>query len=380
MPKSIKITIISVVIALGLLTAFTTGCLVGNDAVIGLFPGLEVVEQVWGLIHSKYVEPDKLDSQALSKGAIEGMLDSLDDPYTSYLDIESYELSMSSITGQFEGIGAYVGMRNGQVTIVAPIPGSPAEQAGIKPGDIIIEIEGESTEGLTLNQAVLAIRGPKGTSVTITVIHPNETEPIEMTITRDEIKVASAYLEMMDELAYIRITNFTERTNDELSPILKEIEENSAAGIILDLRSNPGGLLSSVVDVTSRFLKDGYVLHSQNNAGERDSYAVRNGGRKTSVPMVILTDNFTASASEVLSGALQDYGRATVAGTVTYGKGSVNTLFKLDDDSGIYITTHRWLTPNGRLIEGRGITPDFEILEGDLVEWAKSYLRDTINK
>lgn len=376
MPKSIKITIISVVIALGLMAAFTTGCLVGNDAVVGQFPGLEVLEQVWGLIHSKYVEPDKLDSAALSKGAIEGMLDTLNDPYTAYLDIESYELSMSGITGSFDGIGAYVGMRNGQVTIVAPIPGSPAEQAGIQPGDIIIEIEGVSTEGFTLNEVVLAIRGPKGTPVTIMVIHPDETEPVELTIIREEIEVASVYLEMMDDLAYVQITNFTERTNNELTPILREIEENSAAGIILDLRSNPGGLLSSVVDVTSRFLKDGYILHSQNNAGERDSYAVRNSGRKTSIPMVILTDNYTASASEVLSGALQDYDRAVVAGTVTYGKGSVNTLFKLDDNSGIYITTHRWLTPNGRLIEGQGITPDFEILEGDLVEWAKKYLHD----
>ncbi|NLE07723.1 MAG: S41 family peptidase [Dehalococcoidales bacterium] len=377
MPKPMKITIVSIAVSLSLLVTFSAGCLVGNRALpVEVSSGISVVDQVWGLLFSKYVEPEKLDAASLSGGAIKGMMDTLDDPYSDYLSKESYEFSISSIRGTFGGIGAHVGMRDGKITIVAPIDGSPADQAGIKAGDIIVEIEGESTDNLTLNEAVLRIRGETGTPVTFKVIHLGETEPVELTITRDDIELSSVYHEILEDIAYIRITNFSDRTNDELTPVLQSIEENAASGIILDLRSNPGGLLESVVDVTSRFLKEGYVLHSRDNKGEKDSYSVVNSGRKTDLPMVILTDNYTASASEVLSGALQDYDRAVVAGTVTWGKGSVNTLFSLKDGSGVYITTHRWLTPEGRLIEGEGITPDFELTDEDPVDWAINYLHN----
>ena len=380
MLKTIKIGIISFFVIASLAIVFSAGCIIGNDNISSEDLGLGVVEQVWELIWNNYVDTDRLDASTLSQGATRGLVEALDDPYSAYLNPESFELSMGGIEGKFEGIGAYVGMRDDKITIIAPITGSPAEEAGIKAGDIVLEVNGEPVDDMTLNEVVLLIRGPKGTTVEILVQHMDETEPVKLDIVRDEITLSSVYYELMDDIAYIHISNFSERTNEELTPVINEINDDSAKGIILDLRSNPGGLLESVVDVTSRFVEDGYVLFSEDNKGDRQSYAVRDSGEKTDLPMAILTDNFTASASEVLSGALQDYERAVVIGTVTYGKGSVNTLFTLMDGSGVYITTHRWLTPNGRLIEGKGITPDFEYSDEDIIQWAIDYLHDTINK
>ena len=380
MLKTIKIGIISILVVASLAIAFGAGCIIGNDNISSDDLGMGVVEQVWGIIWDEYVDRDKLDASTLSQGAIEGLVEALDDPYSSYLNPESFELSMGGISGKFEGIGAYVGMRDDKITIIAPITGSPAEQAGIRAGDIVLEVEGEPVDDMTLNEVVLLIRGPKGTTVEIMVQHMDENLPVKLSIVRDEIKLSSVYYELMDDIAYIHISNFSERTNEELTPVIDEIEADSAKGIVLDLRSNPGGLLDSVVDVTSRFVENGYVLFSEDNKGNRNSYAVKNSGKKTDLPIAILTDNFTASASEVLSGALQDFDRAVVIGTVTYGKGSVNTLHTLKDGSGVYITTHRWLTPNGRMIEGKGITPDFEYFDEDIIQWAIDYLHDNINK
>lgn len=380
MSRKMKLTVAVMVAAVSVLAAVITSCIPRVDTTSSQEPGLGVVEEAWDIILTEYVDRDNLDIDKLREGAIKGMMEALDDPYSSYMNTETYKLSISSIQGSFEGIGAYVGVREGNITVIAPITGSPAERAGIKAGDIILAVEGDSTADMTLNEVVLRIRGPEGTTVTILVLHSGETETEEYTITRAEIELSSVYLEMKDDIAYIHISNFSERTNDELTPVIDAMEKNKAAGIILDLRSNPGGLLSSVVDVTSRFLEEGYVLHSRDNKGNQESYSVKHSGKTTSLPLVILTDNYTASASEVLSGALQDYDRAVVAGTVTYGKGSVNTLHNLEDGSGIYITTHRWLTPKGRLIEGKGITPDYEILEGDLVDWGLEYLHTEIKE
>ncbi len=380
MLKIIKTATISVLIVASLAIVFGAGCIVGNDNISREDLGLGVVEQVWEIIWNDYVDRDRLDASTLSQGAIEGLVEALDDPYSSYLSPESFELSMGGIEGKFEGIGAYVGMRDDKITIIAPITGSPAEEAGIRAGDIVLEVEGQPVDDMTLNEVVLLIRGPKGTTVDILVQHMDETEPVNLSIVRDEIKLSSVYYELMDDIAYIHISNFSERTNEELTPVFEEIDSDSAKGIVLDLRSNPGGLLDSVVDVTSRFLDNGYVLFSEDNKGNRTSYAVKDSGEKTDLPMAILTDNFTASASEVLSGALQDYERAVVIGTVTYGKGSVNTLHTLKDGSGIYITTHRWLTPNGRMIEGKGITPDYEYFDEDIIQWAIDYLHNNMDK
>ncbi len=376
MRKIIIISAVSLLLVVSFVLVFSVGCAIGTEKLSDEDLSLKVVEEVWDLIFNDYVDRDELDTAALGEGAIEGMLDALDDPYSSYMDPESFELSWSGIEGKFQGIGAYVSMKDDKITIIAPITGSPADKAGIRAGDIILGIDGDSTEDMTLNEAVLRIRGPEGTTVRILVLHLDETEPEELEIVRAEIEISSVYLEMMDDIAYIYISNFTERTDEELEPVLDSISREAATGIILDLRSNPGGLLTSVVDVTSRFIQKGVVLYAEDNRGNTESFKVKENVRKTDLPMVVLTDNYTASASEVLSGALQDYNRAVIAGTVTYGKGSVNTLYTLQDGSGVYITTHRWLTPNGKLIEGKGITPDYELKEEDAIEWALDYLKN----
>ncbi len=336
------------------------------------------VEQAWNIILNDYVEPDKLDVNQLSQAAIEGMLEALDDPYTTYLDSEAYQFSLDDLEGKFEGIGATVSMNeDDQIEIIAPLANSPAAEAGIQPGDIILGIDGESTAGMGLYEAILEIRGPEGTSVSLLILHADETEPVEIVIVRGVIELASVHLEMRGDIACITITEFNERTNAELAPVLEDIESAGASGIVLDLRSNPGGLLSAVINVASRFLGEGIAIVSiRDNKGNIENIKSNNQDITTGLPLIVLVDGYSASGSEVLAGALQDHGRALIAGTITYGKGSVNYLIQLVDGSGIYITAARWLTPDGRLIEGEGITPDIELEIGgdEAIQWAIDYL------
>jgi carboxyl-terminal processing protease len=376
--NSMRKTITTVVIVLLLLVSLTLGFTAGCNLKIGTTsePELDVVNEVWQIVFNEYVEKDKLDVDTLRQGAIKGIIEALNDPYSSYLDTQAYQQSMNEITGMYEGIGAYVGMKDEQITIIAPIIGSPAEKAGIKAGDVIMEINGSSTSGLSVEEVVLLIRGPKGTSVRLLVLHEGDTVPEEIEVVRDEIELTSVYSEMKDDLAYIVISHFSERTYEELSSTLEDITGEGATGIILDLRSNPGGVLDAVVDVVGCFLHEGVALQVVDNEGNSVPLSVTKASITTDLPMVVLTDSYTASASEVLTGALQDYARATIAGQTTYGKGSVNTLYQLEDGSGLIITTHRWLTPNGRLIEGKGITPDYKLdEEEDAIQWAIDFLK-----
>ncbi len=375
MSKTIKITVITLLLVVSLALSFGAGCALGTRTPPS--QGLDIVEQAWGIIFHDYVDQDRLDTSTLSQAAIKGMVEALDDPYTSYLDAETHQLGLSNLEGKFEGIGAYVGIRDEQLMIIAPITDSPAAKAGIRAGDIILEINGRSTSGMSTTEAVLSIRGPKGTSVRLLILHQDETEPEEIEVVRAEIELSSVRFEMRGDIAYINITHFSERTNEELSPVLQSITQEAATGIILDLRSNPGGLLQTVVDVASRFLKEGVVVNVVDNQGEHTATIVKPKGVVTDLPLVVLVDSYSASGSEVLAGALQDYARAIIAGTRTYGKGSINTLHQLKDGSGLYITTARWLTPNGRLIEGEGIDPDYELeLKGeDAIQWAIDYLK-----
>jgi carboxyl-terminal processing protease len=315
--------------------------------------------EVWQLLKREHYDGDMLNAQAMSEGAIRGMLQALEDPYASFLSAEQYSLQNQDTKGFFEGIGAEVGMRDGRVTILAPIPDTPADLAGIKPGDVILEIDGESAVGITLLEAISKIRGPKGTTVTLMVAHLNAMEPAEIVIERGVIELDSVrYLMMVGRIGHLRITSFTETTNQELQEALSKFNSQGGVGLILDLRNNPGGLLSSVIEVTSQFLSDGLVLYEQDSKGRRVNWEVRSGGIGQTIPMVVLVNEFSASASEVLAGAIIDHSRAQVVGTTTYGKGSVNTLRQLSDNSGVYFTIARWFTPNGMLIEGEGIIPD----------------------
>lgn len=377
MSKRIKIAVICLVLLVSLAMSFGAGCALQNRTAPDSGQVLDIVGEAWDLIFENFVDRDKLEASTLTAGAIKGMVEALDDPHSAYLAPETYELSQSHWEGKFEGIGAYVGEEEGNLIIIAPIAGSPAEKAGIRAGDIILEVDGGLVSEMTMMEAVLCIRGPEGTTVRLLVLHQGETEPVEIEIVRAEIEVPSVILEMRENIAYVRITNFSERTDNEISSVLKEISREGASGIVLDLRSNPGGLLSAVVDVTGRFLEDGIIYYLVDKEGEKTATSVKRKGVRTDLPMVVLVDNYSASGSELLTGALQDNNRAVIAGTTTYGKGSVNVPYRLQDGSGLYITTARFLTPNGYIIEGEGIEPDYtlELEEEDAIQWAIDYLK-----
>jgi len=376
MAGKLKFNVLRLVLVALIAFSSSIGCLAPPSGASSV--DLSVIEQAWSIIHNDYVDKSKLNDTKLIGGAIRGMVEALSDPYTSYFDAETYKLSVTSLEGRFEGIGATVTMTDDKkVKIVAPIKGSPAEKAGIKTGDTILEIDGLSTEGLSLTEAIIRIRGPKGTTAKLLILHEGEKTPVEIPVVRAQIQVPSVESEMRGDIAYITINQFSERTDIELSAVIGSLQGKGATGIVLDMRGNPGGVLDTVVSVASHFIESGVVVETVDNKGNRDSLSVRRTDTLTSLPMVVLVDKNSASASEVLTGALQDYKRAVVAGTKTFGKGSVNILRQLKDGSGIYITTGRWLTPSGNLIEGKGITPDYEIeLTGsDAVNWAIDFLK-----
>ena len=325
-----------------------------------LTTGFERVEEVWQLLEQQHINRSDLDSDKISEAAIRGILESLDDPYASFLDAEQFSMESQDVHGSFEGIGAHVGILDEKITIIAPMPDSPAEKAGIRSGDIILGINGDSTADTTLLEAVSKIRGEKGTTVDLLILHANVTAPVTITVRRGVIQIDSVTFQLMpNDIGYIHISNFTESTKSEVEGALREFEEETTSGaLILDLRNNPGGLLNSVVDVTSLFIDDGLVLYEIDGSGARKDWPVRNNRRKQDYPMVVLINQFSASASEVLCGALMDHERATIIGTKSFGKGSVNILRSLSDGSGIYFTVAHWFTPKGTLIEGSGIEPD----------------------
>ena len=376
MSKRVKITAITVIAVVILALSFGAGYMLARTH-SAQGQGLNLVAEAWNALYDNYVERDKLDAATLSRAAIKGVAEALDDPYTYYLSPDVSELGMSSLEGRFGGIGAMVTVKEEQITIIAPIPDSPAAKAGIRAGDVILEINGTSTLDMSLAEAVLSIRGTRGTPVTLLVQHQGEPEPEEIEIIRAEIKLPSVHFEMKADIAYINITYFSGRTDEELSRALRSIDEQGATGIILDLRSNPGGLLEAVVDAASHFLREGVVVNVRDNQGKLTARNVRSGKVVTDLPMVVLVDNYSASGSEVLAGALRDHSRATIAGSKTYGKGSVNVVYPLEDGSSLSITTARWLTPDGHMIEGKGLAPDYELEPDreDAIEWAIDHLK-----
>lgn len=346
-------------------------------------PGLSqaAIDQAWSLIQQEYVDKSKIDNQQMSGAAIKGMLDALNDPYSAYLDPETYRLRyVPTIEGKFDGIGATVSGENNTARVVSTQPGSPAEKAGIKPGDIILAVDGVSVENMSLTEVIIRVRGPSGSTVKVTVRHAGETAPTDIDIVRAEIKLTTVRSEMRDSIAVITISSFADTTDAELVPVLSSLPQQKATGIVLDVRGNPGGPLLSVVDVVSHFLRPDDLIvdvvekgvHTPSKAGKTDV--------TTDLPMVVLVNNDSASASEVLTGALKDYKRATIAGTKTYGKGSVNVMFRLRDGSAMYMTVGRWLTPNGQLIEGQGIEPDVPLtITGDAeINWAVDFLKSGV--
>jgi carboxyl-terminal processing protease len=315
--------------------------------------------EAWNIVHEQFVD-QPIDDQALMQGAIRGMMDALGDKQTFYMEPQVYQTETSSLQGQYEGIGAYVDTDGEFLTIVSPIEGSPAEQAGLKPGDRVIAIDGEDMKGVAPEQARLKVLGPEGTKVTLTVTRDGESQPLKFVITRAQIVLHSAEGKMLDNrIAYVDINTFGERTTQELRNTLDTLIKQHPNGIIIDLRNNPGGYLNTAVEVASEFIDKGVVLYEQYGDGRRDEHDVLGNGRATNIPIVVLINEGSASASEILAGALQDYGRAKLVGVQSYGKGSVQNWVPLSNNQGAArVTIARWLTPKERLIDHIGLAPD----------------------
>ena len=323
---------------------------------------LGTVGEAFRILLDEHVDHSDLDSQQLSEGAIRGMLAALDDPHASYLSADQHSREQEGYRGYFEGIGAQVTLTDAGLTVIAPIPGAPAEAAGIRAGDLILEVDGTDISDLTLVEAVNLIRGPGGTDVTLLVRHVGDFENVTITVTRGRIPIESTAFRMLDDgIGHLWVYSFSNSTEDEVRRALDQLQEEGGRALILDLRNNPGGLLASVIDVTDMFMSSGTILYEIDANGNRSDYEAARRGPATDLPIVVVVNHFSASASEIMAGALQTSGRATVVGTSTFGKGSVNIARELSDGSAIYFTIRRWYLSDGTQIEGQGVTPDVEI-------------------
>ncbi|MHB0976617.1 MAG: S41 family peptidase [Candidatus Aquicultorales bacterium] len=326
------------------------------------YPSVERVGEAMHLIQNNFV--DEVSSQKLLEGAIKGLLQATEDPYSHYLTKKDFGDFKETTMGTFEGVGMQIGANaEGQITVISPIDDTPASRAGIKSGDIIIEIDGKPTKGMSVDDAVSKIKGKKGTKVKLALFRKDTKEPIEVTLVREKINYANMKLEIMDDkYGYIQIGSFNEQTTTELKKKISEAKKKEAKGIILDLRGNPGGLLDEAVGVVSRFVDSGAVVKVKGRTGDVMPRLVRpDNETDTKIPLVILVSHGSASASEIVAGAIQDYNRGVVVGEKTFGKASVQTVINLQDGTAMLLTTDMYLTPNGRLIHKKGIEPDIKV-------------------
>jgi len=318
--------------------------------------------EAWNIVHDEYVE-QPVDDTALMQGAIRGMMDALGDEHSSYMDPKTFEDANAGLTGEYEGIGAWVDTTADYLTIISPISGSPAERVGLKPGDKIIAIDGEDMTGINAELVRQRVLGPAGTTVLLTVAREGETEPLEFSVTREKIVVDSASGEMLEnDIGYVQITTFGDKTTPELRATLKELIAQNPKGLVIDLRNNGGGYLQTSVEVASEFINEGVILYEDYGDGQRTTYQAQKNGQATEIPIVVLINEGTASASEIVAGAIQDYGRGKLVGVTSFGKGSVQNWVPLSNDQGaVRVTIAKWLTPNERTISGEGLQPDVEV-------------------
>jgi carboxyl-terminal processing protease len=329
--------------------------------------------EAWDIVQRNFVDRAALDDTQLTYGAIRGMVGALgDEGHTAFLTPEERERQQSDLSGSFSGIGAQLGVRDQLPVIIAPFDGSPADEAGVKAGDIIMRVDGEDVTALPLNEIVTLIRGEEGTEVTLSLLRPDENRSLDVTITRGEIKVPAASWAMIPgtQVALIRLSQFSANAESDVVASVEAAKAAGATAMIVDVRNNPGGLLEQAIGVTSQFLTEGDVLLEEDAQGNRKPYAVERGGVATDLPMVVLINSGSASSAEIFAGALQDAGRAELVGQTTFGTGTVLQPYILEDGSALLLGTRQWLTPKGRLIRKEGIAPDVEVvlpIEADLM-------------
>ena len=339
---------------------------------------------VWARIHRYYIDAANINTQKLVWGAISGMVNALDDPYTVFLPPKENKEFKEDIGGTFEGIGAQLDLKDNRIIIVSPLKGTPAEKAGLKPFDWIMKVDGEDTVGWALSEAVSKIRGPRGTKVVLTILSENEEKPRDVEIMRDgiivpsvdswmkkgidiqEISGSSSSARLSNQsIGYIHLSRFGDRTSDEWNSAVSQVAEawstRKIKGMILDMRNNPGGYLDGSVFIVSEFVKSGLVVTQTNSDGTSQDYTVDRRGKLTDIPIVILINKGSASASEIVAGALRDLRRITIVGETSFGKGSVQTPQELEGGASIHITTGKWILPKGDWINKKGIAPDVSI-------------------
>lgn len=362
----------SLLAVMGLLFAFSGGYLLGQspDPPLVIFgPGSNMpaeTEQnftpfwhVWNLIHAHFLE-QPMDDPLLVEGAINGMLETLEDPNTRYLTPENEAKEREALAGEFQGIGATVEEVDGDIIIVSPLPGSPAETAGLLPGDIMRAADGVDLDELNVDEAAVLVRGPAGTTVILLI--ERDGILLEFSVDRDLIQIASVTGALLEEnIAYVRLNRFGERTSVELEETLNDLSQHNPVGLILDVRRNPGGGLDAAVAVANQFLPEGAVLTQQYGDGRESVLVSDNSGLAVDLPLVVLIDEGSASGSEVVAGAIQDRHRGVLVGQQSFGKGTVQTWHGLRNGGGLRVTTARWLTPSQRWINEQGLTPDHQI-------------------
>lgn len=326
----------------------------------------KVFWEAWGIIEREFYG-EVPDDQNMTYSAIRGVISGLDDPNTVFIDPRGSELERTDIQGKFEGIGAVVTMnQDGELVVVTPMAGQPAEQAGIRAGDIIVQVDDTEIRGLSLTEAVLLIRGPRGSKVRLTIFRLGEPENLVIEVTRGEIETPTVTWRMLDNtdgIGYLRVALFGQRTPEELQEALRDLKRQGYKALILDLRNNPGGLLDIAIRVSSQFVGEGVIVYQRWNDGREQPYQARRGGLVTDrrLPLVVLINKGSASAAEIVAGAVKDTGRGVLIGERTFGKGWVQNVHRLSDGSTLHVTTAQWLTPDRQQIAEEGIAPDLEV-------------------
>lgn len=340
------------------------------------YADLQNFTKVLNLIQQYYVE--EVDTKKLLYGAVKGMLRELD-PHTNFMPPDMFKEFENETAGEFGGLGIEISVQNGILTVISPIEDTPAFKAGVKAGDKIVAIDGNSTKGMSLAEASQFLRGKRGSKVVLKIVREGSDQPVDIDIVRGSVKIRSVkYTDLEDGYAYVKITSFIENTARELEKAIDEhtSKNKKVEGLLIDLRKNPGGLLDQAIKISDMFLKDGVIVSTMGRNGrDKEVVSATKKGKRTDFPVIILVDQYSASASEIVSGALQDNKRALIVGERTFGKGSVQSIVKLQDGSGLKLTVARYYTPSGVSIQAEGIKPDIEIEEIDAEAFAKSIVK-----